>query len=115
MIEVVKETLSEHIKDVQLSSRLTDSAVCLVNDGGNPQFMEQIYRQMGQEVPKAKRVLELNPDHPLFARMRGLSKESQKEWSELLYFQALISEGAKVEDPAAFVRTMTKVMVDSAS
>ena len=114
LIEVVKETLSEHVKDVQLSSRLTDSAVCLVSDEGNTQFMEQMYRQMGQEPPKTKRVMELNPNHPLFTRMQGLSRESQKDWSELLYFQALISEGTKVEDPASFVRKMTKVMVESA-
>lgn len=115
LIEVVKETLSEHIKDVQLSSRLTDSAVCLVNDAGNPQFMEHMFRQMGQEPPKTKRVLELNPNHPIFARMQGLPAETQKDWSELLYFQALISEGTKVEDPASFVRKMTKVMVESAN
>jgi molecular chaperone HtpG len=115
LIEVVKETLSEHVKDVQLSSRLTDSAVCLVSDEGNTQFMDQMYRQMGQEPPKTKRVMELNPNHPLFTRMQGLSRESQKDWSELLYFQALISEGAKVEDPASFVRKMTKVMVESAA
>jgi molecular chaperone HtpG len=113
LIDVVKETLSEHVKDVQLSSRLTDSAVCLVSDEGNTQFMEQMYRQMGQEPPKTKRVMELNPNHPLFTRMQGLSRESQKDWSELLYFQALISEGTKVEDPASFVRKMTKVMVES--
>ena len=77
--------------------------------------MEQMYRQMGQEPPKTKRVMELNPNHPLFTRMQGLSRESQKDWSELLYFQALISEGAKVEDPASFVRKMTKVMVESAA
>ncbi len=114
LIEVVKESLADHVKDVQLSSRLTESAVCLVNDAGNPQFMEQMYRQMGQEVPKTKRVMEINPDHPLFARMQTLSRDAQKDWSELLYFQALISEGTKVEDPASFVRKMTKVMVDSA-
>jgi molecular chaperone HtpG len=111
LIEVVKSTLSEHVKDVQLSTRLTDSAVCLVNDDGNSQFMEQFYRQMGQEVPKSKRVMELNPEHPLFARMKDLPRDTQKEWSELLYCQALLSEGAKLEDPAGFVKKMTKMMV----
>ncbi len=111
VLEVVKETLAEHIKDVQLSARLTDSAVCLVDDGVNTQFMEQFYRQMGKEVPKSKRVMEINPDHPLFVRMQSLPRDAQKEWSEILYGQALLSEGSKLEDPAGFVRKMTKVMV----
>lgn len=113
LIDVVKETLSEHIKDVQLSARLTDSAVCLVSDDANSHFMEQMYRQMGKEPPKTKRVMEINPEHPIFARMQTLSRETQKDWSELLYFQALISEGAKIQDPSNFVKKMTKVMVGS--
>lgn len=111
LIEVVKSSLSEHVKDVQLSTRLTDSAVCLVNDDGSSQYMEQFYRQMGKEAPKTKRVMELNPQHPLFARMKDLPRDTQKEWSELLYCQALLSEGAKLEDPAGFVKKMTKMMV----
>ena len=111
VLEVVKDTLSEHIQDVQLSSRLTDSAVCLVDDGANSRYMEQFYRQMGKEMPKAKRVMELNADHPIFARMQVLSRELQKDWAELLYCQALISEGSKLEDPAGFIKKMNKVMV----
>jgi molecular chaperone HtpG len=111
LIEVVKDALSAHVKDVQLSTRLTDSAVCLVDDGGNSQYMEQFYKQMGKEAPKTKRVMELNPEHPLFTRMKGLSRDTQKEWSELLYCQALLSEGTKLEDPAGFVKKMTKMMV----
>ena len=76
--------------------------------------MEHVYRQMGQEPPKQKRILEINPDHPVFDRMKTLSSAQQKDWSELLYFQALISEGTKVSDPKAFVKKMTQVMVDSA-
>lgn len=114
VIEVVKETLSEHVKDVQLSTRLTDSPVCLVADGENSAYLEQIYKQMGKEVPKQKRVIEINADHPLFDRMRLLPREEQQEWSELLYFQALISEGGKIEDPSSFVKKMTKVMYAAA-
>jgi molecular chaperone HtpG len=113
LIETVKESLSEHIKDVHLSTRLTDSAVCLIDDGGGSQYMEQMYRQMGKEPPKTKRIMEINPEHPIFSRMKSLPRETQTEWSELLYCQALLSEGAKLEDPAAFVRKMTKVMVGS--
>jgi molecular chaperone HtpG len=111
VLEVVKESLADHVKDVQLSSRLTDSAVCLVDEGGSTQYMEQLYRSMGKEMPKVKRVMEINPEHPLFTRMQSLSREAQREWSELLYCQALLSEGSKLEDPAGFVKKMTKVMV----
>jgi molecular chaperone HtpG len=73
--------------------------------------MEQFYRQMGKEMPKTKRVMELNPEHPVFTRMKDLPRDTQKEWSELLYCQALLSEGTKLEDPAGFVKKMTKMMV----
>jgi molecular chaperone HtpG len=111
VIEVVKETLSDHIKDVHLSSRLTESPVCLVNEGEPTAYLKHLYRQMGKEMPEQKRVMEINPDHPLFEKMLQLSKDEQRDWSELLYYQALISEGGKVNDPSSFVRKMTKVMV----
>lgn len=113
LIEVVKETLSNDIKDVQLSSRLTESPVCLLNEGESNQYLEQMYRQMGQVLPKQKRILEINPDHKIFERMNALPKEEQKDWSELLYFQALISEGAKIENPASFIQKMNKIMINS--
>ena len=113
LMEVVKETLANDIKDVQFSNRLTESPVCLVNEGETNQYLEQMYRQMGQAVPKPKRILEINPDHKIFERMNLLSKEDQKDWSELLYFQALVSEGAKIENPASYVQKMTKMMLNS--
>jgi len=113
LIEVVKESLADEIKEVKLSTRLTESPVCLVDDGESNQMMEQMYRQMGKEVPKQKRILEINPDHKIFERMNLLSKEDQKDWSELLYYQALISEGGKIENPTGFVKKMTKMMVNS--
>lgn len=113
VIEVVKETLADKVKDVQLSSRLTDSAVCLVDEDEMSNFMSQMLRQMGQEVPQQKRILEINPDHKLFDRMKTLPSEEQKDWAELLYYQALISEGKAVTNPSAFVQKMTKVMVNS--
>jgi molecular chaperone HtpG len=114
LIDVVKETLSEDIKDVQLSSRLTESPVCLVSEGESNPYLEQMYKQMGQAIPKQKRILEINPDHKIFERMNLLPKEEQKDWSELLYFQALISEGSKIENPAAFVQKINRLMLNSA-
>ena len=111
LVEVMKETLSEDIKDIQLSNRLTESAVCLVDQGETNAYMEQMYRQMGQEVPKHKKILEINPDHKIFERMNLLAKEEQKDWAELLYFQALVSEGARIENPAVYVQKMTKMML----
>jgi molecular chaperone HtpG len=111
VIEVVKDALSERIKDVQLSSRLAESPACLVNEGESTAYLQQLYRQMGQEMPEAKKVLEINPDHPLFEKMLALSKDDQRDWAELIYYQAVIGEGGKVDDPSAFIRKMTKVMV----
>lgn len=113
LIDVVKETLSDEIKDVQFSNRLTESPVCLVNEGETNQYMEQMYKQMGQVLPKQKRILEINPDHKIFERMNLLSKDEQKDWSELLYFQALVSEGGKIDNPASYIQKMNKLMLNS--
>jgi molecular chaperone HtpG len=113
LIDTAKEALSDRVRDVQLSSRLTDSVCCLVSDGGNHHYLEQLYRQMGKEAPPTRRVMELNPDHPLVERMQRLPKETQRDWAELLYYQALISEGSRIPDPTVFVKKMTQMMVDA--
>ena len=119
-IDLVKDILKEDVKDVRLSARLTDTVCCLVTDEGDldPQ-MEKLLKSMGQELPPMKRVLEINPAHPLFASMNSLFEKDKKsatleEYVRLLYDQALVLEGSKPKDPSAFSKLIAKLMVDRA-
>ena len=120
LISLIKEQLKEEVKDVRLSGRLTDSACCLVADeqGLDPQ-MEKLLRSMGQDVPAQKRVLEINPAHQVFEAMndligKGGNDALVKEYIDMLYNQALLLEGSKLRDPAAFAKTVAKLMTESA-
>jgi molecular chaperone HtpG len=119
LIDLVKELLKDHVKDVRLSGRLTDSACCLVADEGDldPQT-EKLLKAMGQEVPITKRILEINANHPLFAAMNRIFEKNRdepilKEFVSLLYDQALLLEGSKPKDPSAFAQTVAKLMVEN--
>src|SRR3990172_9417204 len=114
-----KERLKDEVKDVRLSGRLTDSASCLVADeGGLDPQMEKMLKAMGQDVPSQKRILEINPGHQVFSAMnelaaKGGSDQVLKEYIDLLYNQALLLEGSKVKDPAAFAKTIAKLMYEN--
>jgi molecular chaperone HtpG len=119
-IDLVKDILKDDVKDVRLSARLTDTVCCLVTDEGDldPQ-MEKLLKSMGQELPPMKRVLEINPTHPLFASMNTIFEKDKKsatleEYVRLLYDQALVLEGSKPKDPGAFSKLIAKLMVDNA-
>jgi molecular chaperone HtpG len=117
LIEFIKHELKDAVKDVRLSGRLKDTACCLVTDEGalDPQ-MEKLLKAMGQNIPDNKRILEINPTHPLFEAMnRVFEKEPRSmvltQYSNLLYEQALLLEGSKPRDPTAFASTITELMV----
>ncbi len=117
LIELIKDQLKNDVKDVRLSGRLKDTACCLVGDEGDmdPQ-MEKLLKSMGQAIPEGKRILEINPAHPIFEAMKSLFEKEQKsvvlgEYINLLYDQALLIEGSKPKDPAAFAMAVTKLMV----
>ncbi|MCS0602658.1 molecular chaperone HtpG [Streptomyces sp. LP11] len=105
------ETLDD-VKDVRLTTRLTSSPACLVSDSeGLTPALERMYRAMGQEVPKVKRILELNPDHPLVSGLREAHERSADapeltETAELLYGTALLAEGGDLTDPARFAKLL---------
>jgi molecular chaperone HtpG len=119
LMDLMKDTLKDDVKDVRLSGRLTDSACCLVADEGDPDpQMEKLLKAMGQEVPLKKRIFEINPTHPLFAAMNTIFEKDAKsnilhEFIRLLYDQALILEGSKPKDPAAFSKTIAKLMAEN--
>jgi molecular chaperone HtpG len=101
--------LEENVKEVRLSSRLTTSPACVVGDAHDiTPTLEKMYKAMGQELPKIKRILELNPSHPL---VEGLHKafaagerDSLTDTAELLYGLALLAEGGELADPSKFVK-----------
>ena len=108
----MKETLSEHVKEVRLSSRLTDSPACLITDAfGITPALARLYRASGQDIPVGKRILELNPNHPLVTGLRQAHHDrgddpSIAETAELLYGTALLAEGGALDDPARFAELL---------
>ncbi|MGW5329764.1 molecular chaperone HtpG [Streptomyces sp. NPDC004014] len=106
------EQLGEEVKEVRLSSRLTVSPACVVSDADDPTpALENMYRAMGQEVPRAKRILELNAQHQLVKGLNQAYTErtdhtSLAETAELLYGLAVLAEGGQPKEPARFVKLM---------
>jgi len=105
----LKETLAEHVKEVRLSTRLTESPACLITDTfGITPALARMYKASGQAIPVGKRILELNPKHALVTGLqqahlsRGTDDPSLGETAELLYGTALLAEGDVPDDPARF-------------
>lgn len=116
LIKDIKETLGDKVADVKISSRLKSSAVCLVADEQGPSFaMEQVFAETNNPMFKAKRILEINPKHDLFARLQNIheaGKDTQqfKDYCNLLYAQALLIEGIMPDDPAAIANQIAQLM-----
>ncbi|MEU4694843.1 molecular chaperone HtpG [Actinoplanes sp. NPDC023714] len=110
LLGFLKEKLDEQVKEVRLSHRLTTSAACLVSDADDiTPALEKMYRAMGQEGPRVKRILELNPNHPLVAGLRASHERDAsglEETAELLYGTALLAEGGDLDDPARFAKLL---------
>jgi molecular chaperone HtpG len=108
----LKETLIDHVKEVRLSTRLTDSPACLITDAfGMSPALARIYQASGQNIPIGKRILELNPDHPLITGLRQAHQDrpddsTVAETAELLYGTALLAEGGALDDPARFAELL---------
>jgi molecular chaperone HtpG len=108
----LKETLSDHVKEVRLSTRLTESPACLITDAfGITPTLARMYRASGQDIPVEKRTLELNPNHPLITGLQQAHKDraddpSVAETAELLYGTALLAEGDTPENPARFAELL---------
>lgn len=106
--------LSDQVKQVRLSSRLTTSAACIVGDAQDmTPTLEKMYRAMGQQMPQVKRILELNPTHPLIIALRTAHEANAddpalSEIAELVYGSALLAEGGDLPDPARFTRLLTE-------
>lgn len=120
LLEFMKESLSE-VSDVKISNRLSDDPVCLTAGEGVSFEMEKVFANMPEgNGPmggmKAQRILELNPNHPIFETLQTLyesDKDKVKEVAEVLYDQALLIEGFSIEDPIAYSRKICELLVDS--
>nr|KOY50088.1 heat shock protein 90 [Gordonia sp. NB41Y] len=113
------EALGDDITEARLSKRLTESAACLVGDdfSMSPQ-LEKLYRASGQELPKSKRTLELNPNHPLVAGLNKAFAAADDHTplvptAKLVHGMALIAEGGELDDPAGFARLLADELTSS--
>jgi molecular chaperone HtpG len=111
LLRALKSALGEKVKDVRVSTRLTESPSCLVADehemGGN---LARILKAAGQKVPLAKPILEINVAHPIVSRLAPGDVQLEA-WAGLLFEQALLAEGGQLEDPAGFVKRTNELML----
>lgn len=112
--KLVEETLKDEIKEARVSNRLVDTPACLVSMAQDASVrMARILESMGKDAPKVKRILELNPKHPIFDKMQRLPDAKKSEWIEVLYGQALINEGSPLVDPVKFSRQVSSLMLEA--
>jgi molecular chaperone HtpG len=121
LCERIQTFLKEKVQQVRVSSRLTDSPVCLVvPEGAHHAQMEQLLKAAGRPTAAPKRIFEINPDHALIKSLRALNERepgSAKlgEWVETLYDQAVLMEGGRIDDPNRFARRITSLLQELAS
>lgn len=120
LISFLTDRLKDKVKEVRFSNRLTDSACCLVaEEYGMNANMERIMKALNQPVPESKRVLELNPDHAILKAMADIYTQDKEapalaDYADLLYDQAILTEGSPIKDPLRFTRLVSELMVKAA-
>lgn len=111
LIERMKKTLEDKVKDVRITLRLTDSPACLVADehelSGN---LLRMLKAAGQQAPDIKPILEINPQHPLVLKLKYEDKQFD-DWARILFDQALLAEGGQLQDPAGFVKRINQMLL----
>ena len=119
LLERLQKELGGHVKEVRLSSRLTTSAACLVGEAHDlsPQ-MEKLLSATGQAVSPQKRILELNPNHPVLEKLGAIFEENNdapeiSDYAQLLYGQALLAEGGELPNPGKFAKLVADLMVQA--
>ena len=111
LLEKVKASLGDKVKDVRVTYRLTDSPSCLVSDEHDPSGnLARLMKAAGQPMPNSKPILEINPQHPAVMRLKY--EESRfDDWAALLFEQATLAEGGQLDDPAGFVKRINDLMM----
>ena len=112
VLERIGKALENDVQKVRVTDRLTDSPACLVADeGGMSAHQARVLREAGHDIPAQKRILEVNPDHPVVKKLETLTDDAQfADWASLLHDQALIAEGALPADPGAFAKRLAALM-----
>lgn len=116
LLDELQSLLKDEVKEVKISTRLKSHPVCLSNDQGLSLDMEKVLKEMNQgDNIRAERILELNPNHPLFEALKKAHDEGKnlEDYAKVLYDQALLIAGLDIEDPADYSLRMSKIMVDS--
>lgn len=117
VVEKIKKSLGDRVKDVRVSVRLSDSPSCIVMDESDPSFqMQAMMKAMGQSAgtEEIKPILEINPDHAIVQSLKDVEDEERvTDLSNLLLDQALLIEGAEIKDPAGFVKRLNRVLQES--
>ncbi len=116
VLKKIKKILGDRVKDVKVSSRLSDSPSCVVVDENDPTAqMQELMRSMGQaELPDVKPILEVNPNHKIIKKLKDkIKQKSFNDIAFLLYEQALIQEGVKLDNPAEFTERLNKVIIET--
>jgi molecular chaperone HtpG len=114
VISQVKTILGDQVKDVRISSRLTNSPACLVSDENDMGLqLQRMLKAAGQDIAEIKPIFELNPDHQLLLKLKAeTNQERFSDLTHILFGQAILAEGAQLKDPAAFVSRVNKLLLD---
>jgi len=115
LLKRLSDALADDVSEVRASKRLTESASCLVlSEQELAMHMRRMLEQAGQALPDSKPLLEVNLDHQLLKQMSSVdSDEAFKDWASLLFEQAVLAEGGQLEDPAAFVQRVNRLMLSA--
>jgi molecular chaperone HtpG len=113
LLERIKKSLGESVKDVRVTLRLTDSPACLVMDEHDMgAHFQRLLKASGQNVPASKPILEINPQHPLVLRLKAEADEARfTDLAKVLFDQSMLAEGGQLEDPAGFVKRLNQLML----
>ncbi len=112
IIERIQATLGDKVKEVRVTHRLTDSPACIVTGEHDMSAnLERLLKSAGQNAPGTKPTLEINPQHALVVKLRDETNDARfEDWANLLFEQALLAEGAQLDDPASFVRRLNGLL-----
>ncbi|WP_394063931.1 molecular chaperone HtpG [Alcaligenes sp. WGS1538] len=113
LVERLQASLGEKVKEVRITARLVDSPACVVVDANelSPHLLRML-QAAGQQAPEVKPILEINPDHELIAKVQAADDAQFSEWALLLLEQAMLAEGASLQDPASFVKRVNRLLLN---
>lgn len=112
VVQRLKEELKDKVKDVRTTHRLIDSPACLVTDENEMSaHLQRMMQASGQPFAGSKPILEVNPMHPFISYLKQANNDEVKNWSQIIYDQALLAEGGQLEDPGSFVKRINTLLI----